>query len=478
MGDVIEVKSDFSAECQMARIDLDCEGAVEIKNLFAGGNGTVRLSKVKEAFFEVMKDVEYNRDEGCLEKGSRKFLDKMTELFILWKDEEEFLVMLNEEDEEIVFVPAEKRGNEYYMKRIEKRMDFLLRDTKGADFDIDFKGRRRCKSPVMKIELTFPRMIPLVRRWSTDFSEDVEICWNAFKASVRSKYGDVSVFRTWECHKDGYPHIHAIIVFHDTSIWMENRKVKAGRKWCVPDELNDDFHRFWGKAVGKKYYDSLVGRGRKGEVVPVVNCAGVTKPEDGVRYIAKYLLKTLDGESWKHKLTLALSWFFGRRMYGLTGRFREWYLSHLDLNVTKCITKTEDEEETKFEPIGMSTKRSLEILNGDDKDPPMNYRFTVDEFREKLNEDYGLILDMVELGISVGKMKEQMKMGNEEWKSEAWEQKLCIVCGEKWIEVTRPEMRIDSRAVFEEGELKGYICVDCADDGQHLDKLQLKIDEC
>jgi len=38
---------------------------------------------------------------------------------------------------------------------------------------------------------------------------------NQYLASVRQKYGKISILRNYEAFKNGYPHIHALIYFHD-----------------------------------------------------------------------------------------------------------------------------------------------------------------------------------------------------------------------------------------------------------------------
>ena len=46
--------------------------------------------------------------------------------------------------------------------------------------------------------------------------QTIYIEYNRAVTRLRRKYGQISILRVWEASKKGYPHIHAILLFHDS----------------------------------------------------------------------------------------------------------------------------------------------------------------------------------------------------------------------------------------------------------------------
>ena len=44
--------------------------------------------------------------------------------------------------------------------------------------------------------------------------EEVGKDFNRWISALRRRYGQISVLRCWEAQRDGYPHIHCVLLFH------------------------------------------------------------------------------------------------------------------------------------------------------------------------------------------------------------------------------------------------------------------------
>jgi hypothetical protein len=138
--------------------------------------------------------------------------------------------------------------------------------------------------------------------------------FNRFISALRARYGVVHVFRTWEAHQDGYPHIHAILYFESQTF----EAFHYGDAWRIQD---------------KRELEDLWPRG-------FIDVEALASLRGGIRYVAKYLAKVhkaidqnqiasnspedsgLSGlVSRASVLTMALAWAMGRRAFSVSRGF-------------------------------------------------------------------------------------------------------------------------------------------------------------
>ena len=200
--------------------------------------------------------------------------------------------------------------------RMEGMLNITVMDLKNGYVDgkKDKIGDKRSlrKSNVMFGTLTYDsKRCDVKTAWENIGNE-----YNRFISNLKKRYGKFSVFRVWESFdKSGYPHIHFIFIFEDRSFR------------CFYDPKNDCFRLCGKQKLIDEYWHSftdikiiVVDKDRKNDIKKTVG------------YLIKYLTKIQNPNDHKHKQTLALLWFFGKRSYGLSGNF-------LDL-ITSCITQT------------------------------------------------------------------------------------------------------------------------------------------
>ena len=63
---------------------------------------------------------------------------------------------------------------------------------------------------------------------------------------LRSSFGELSYLRVWQCHRDGYPHVHLIAVFKFASLRIFSHRNRKGRMTLrVEDQAKDRFEAAW-----------------------------------------------------------------------------------------------------------------------------------------------------------------------------------------------------------------------------------------
>lgn len=97
------------------------------------------------------------------------------------------------------------------------------------------------------------------------------------------------------CIKEGFPHIHVLMVFHDYKFQVTRIKGK---------------YRVLEKEAFEKSYHSFV------------DVQAVRKIREGIKYVTKYLTNINNG-SQSQTLTLALCWLFRKRSFAVSEDFQE-----------------------------------------------------------------------------------------------------------------------------------------------------------
>lgn len=209
-----------------------------------------------------------------------------------WVNYTEWLVFqgINLDTGEVHFKAAlaAKRGNKVYNWRVRKRLKDLDKiKSKPHTLGYFSRGVARPLTAALFITLTYSRTSPLGETWDMVGSD-----FDKWRARIRSRYGKFEFIRCWESHKDGYPHIHILLVFQDAEFTV----FRYNRKYRISEKANFEWKWGW---------------------VDVQACRDL---KDGISYIAKYIGKThLQGSA----LTLALTWFYGKRGWSMSRAFND-----------------------------------------------------------------------------------------------------------------------------------------------------------
>jgi hypothetical protein len=230
---------------------------------------------------------------------------EIVERYVRWVSEDKYMILarpkrLHEESlkgftfkTDYFAVKCAKRGNDVYRSRVYHRFRGLSKEAEDLNFfDPKDSGPKRTRA--LFVTLTYDTHL-------CSFSEawhNVGIELNRFMAYTRSKFGKVSCCRVFESFENGYPHVHSILLFEETSF-----SVFRDKKGQFRVHLKDIISAGWHSNVDVKALDSLAG---------------------GFSYLKKYLLKNNDFERADSKAlkTLALCWAFRKRAFSVSGQFR------------------------------------------------------------------------------------------------------------------------------------------------------------
>jgi len=224
-------------------------------------------------------------------------LDNLLEYYLEWRNTKTYLVFREELIgpklsiiEHYRAVLASKRGNEVYQWRLKNR----IKDLKNLfpSTDLTNSAHSLSRSKILYITLTYSghNQMPIGESWDSRISKD----FHRFTARLRRKYGRIAIIRCFSAHKDGYPHIHMLILFEDTE-WRIKYYHEA---WCL---------QYYST---KKKIQKMWGCGN-------IDIKAITNPKKGVNRIARYILgdqknNVLDD------LSLALSWLFRKRSFSIS----------------------------------------------------------------------------------------------------------------------------------------------------------------
>jgi len=238
----------------------------------------------------------------------------------LWVTEDRYMVLAHEreswlsspQDFEYIAVKCSKRGNDVYVRRVESRFEGI--SCRSPDLLVDFN-----KNPRASI-LDFTFTYDTKRCSFSEAWQNIGVEFNRCMANFRKQYGEISIARTWESFENGYPHIHAILIFQDHEFKVfpsyEGMADSPRRVWLV--ESKADMEKYWHSFIKVKAVYSLRG---------------------GLKYLAKYISKcaAYDSEDKKAVLTLAMCWVFRKKAFYVSGQFRK---ALSDLISSLCSSKT------------------------------------------------------------------------------------------------------------------------------------------
>ena len=259
-------------------------------------------------------------------------LDLVVEAHREWCRYPEWLIFQGEHRHtgEIRFkgVKSAKRGNDVYAWRIRNRMAGLIQGVPDTMF-FPYRDRsKRHRTRALFVTLTMARDRRLDLAW-----EEIGAEYNRYMSRLRRRYGPVHGFRVFEAQRDGYPHIHAMLVFESASFEVFHHE------GCWRVQGKRDMEDLW--PWGFSDYEGLAG------------------VRTGLRYMVKYLSKihkalgpgtsppggrsplgaeasgspSIAGLQYSSsQLTIPLMWIFRRRAFGVSKGFIDSILERTNSN--------------------------------------------------------------------------------------------------------------------------------------------------
>jgi hypothetical protein len=181
------------------------------------------------------------------EKGIFDFHD-IVRKYEAWVLEDKFMVMAHEREQwvsnagewEYIAVKCAKRGNDVYVSRVDSRLIGVGRNVP----DIQHNFYKNPFTSMLFVTLTYDtKLCSFSEAW-----QRIGIEFNLYMANLRKKYGKISIMRTWESYENGYPHVHAILLFEEKRFrvfpsYEENRKGELKLVWRIYEK--EEFEPYW-----------------------------------------------------------------------------------------------------------------------------------------------------------------------------------------------------------------------------------------
>lgn len=234
------------------------------------------------------------------------YVASIRDKYIEWVNQDRYLILNSYNSRtyksKYYAVLCSKRGNIVYRKRVMNRFAYLSRKLSGVVF-FDSTSNQHQYTSALWVTLTYnPSLSTLDEAW-----QQIGIEFNRFRSKMTQKYGKMSLLRCFEAFKDpqgtayGYPHIHALIVFHNYKFSCQKRySFKRGYHiWRINDEEKEQISKYWHSFVD------------------IEACSSLNNP---LRYLRKYITKsiTVDIKNQHVLNTLALTWYFHKRSFSVS----------------------------------------------------------------------------------------------------------------------------------------------------------------
>jgi len=248
---------------------------------YSNSQGMIRLNRVKSAL-----------------KDGRISNDNLIKIFNKWRYQKEYFVLWEVGKSKGKAYLCSKRGNDVYNYRINQKFKEI---EKLAHFYGDSKlfdiNQPNPKTNCLFVTLTYDtKLKSLDEAW-----KQIGIEYNRFVSGIKRKFGNCAIIRAFESFKNGYPHIHAIILFDDYQFDVFEYWNKAGTKSSFRIKQKSKFDIHWHSHVDITAVHTIKG---------------------AVGYLTKYLKKAYDKDS-KYELTLAMLWIYHKQAFAISGKFYE-----------------------------------------------------------------------------------------------------------------------------------------------------------
>lgn len=267
-------------------------------------------------------EVRIKNIRGRLDIDTEEGLKTLDGLYLKWHLDHEYLgleVTIEEgEKRETTWkaLKVAKRGNDVANRILQARFKPLKKMFRESDFSLD--GEHTC---LLYLTDTYdPGRCTRTEAW-----ENIGKELNRQLSRLRKKHGKISVLRTWEAFENGYPHVHMLVYFHETSFpYFTHRKKKEPNKGKETHRI-PNFQRKWIADTWHSFVD-----------VQAVVGNGMDRLDDLLSYIIKFKDSHVDPTTWNKKelRTMSLTWYFGLRQFSVSKGFFG--------NLTKgsCVTQT------------------------------------------------------------------------------------------------------------------------------------------
>jgi hypothetical protein len=279
-------------------------------------------------------------------------------------------------DGSLLYALASKRGNRVYEHYVKKKLTESLSFMNEPDFSKfilrDKKGHRVKKvSNLMFISLsTNPKFYggSIVRAWL-----QIEKYYNIFVTRLRKKYGKCWIMKANESHKNGYPHIHLLVLTEKEFDVFSHKNKKGFIEYRLKDKNN--IASWWNSFID----------------VIVPNLYGIKKGNtlDAVKdYIFKDMLKSYSfkkNRSYEDNLSLAMGWLFGKRCYSVSKHDFVDLITDTSLIQTQIEDIKEEFGDQKLTFLGLTDFKT--ILSG--RPPPYSFKI------KKEDPNYEIYLNSV-----------------------------------------------------------------------------------
>ena len=274
-------------------------------------------------------------------------------LYVHWRDFEERVVlrslMVDRETLANVWryksIKCSKRGNDVYVWRTKKRLNWLSSMENIEFFNVkDVALDKKVYSQALWITLTYD-----TKRCSRDEAWlNIGVEYNRFISALRRRYGKVSVLRTWESSARGYPHIHAVLLFHEAKFSVFPHVSMKEGKFTFRISEKDQISELWHS--------------------PNVDIQAVSSTKKLFNYITKYQTKTLmNSNSPNGVKTMAMMWLFGKRGFSVSGDFRSQLHDLIRLKHNSNMVEVQSrldgslEDKPVWEFVGVFSSKELGI---------------------------------------------------------------------------------------------------------------------
>jgi hypothetical protein len=265
-----------------------------------------------------LEDLGFSSLKDALELGE--------ELFSYWRSFAEYLLLRKEyvghgepREDQYFAVKCSKRGNDVYQRRIKTRLGWLNREFSDHKFfEIkDFQVDKIVKSSLLWITLTWDTSRGnIIHAWET-VGED----YNRFITALRRKYGKIHVLRVWESYESGYPHIHAVMLFEESSFSVFPYWSEKENKLTFRIKEKPQISELWHSHVDIQAISSLRAVFtylKKHQEKIILGLSGSIQDHARADPTVGFDLENIKGLR-----TLFLCWIFRKRSFSVSGAFRE-----------------------------------------------------------------------------------------------------------------------------------------------------------
>jgi hypothetical protein len=290
-------------------------------------------------------------------------LDQLISKYLSWLKDDKILaweiIDRKQKQRRTVFQLAPKRGNRMYAYQMKRNIQDFQNSLASEIFFNASDIEHSQETPMIKTTLTYDR------RKFTRFEawDRVSSDLNNYVSKLKHLWGcKIEIIRSYEAHKDGYPHVNLDILLVGSKaklIFMKTRdpkKLKRGIKgvWRLvgPVTKNQMASKWSRKDVGILGFIDVMG-------ISCVEGKDDYIPEDdtyqaklSLTHDVKYLLKDMTKETYKGKALLqnAIMWATRKRSFSMTAKFREIY-NHIALeNVRLDLCKSNSKNVPETDP--------------------------------------------------------------------------------------------------------------------------------